>query len=74
MSEKGLKMVVTQENILKLKSINSEFCKSCVLGKQKVTLKKVGQVIKETKLKLFLSNFYEKTSVSLVGGSRYYVT
>ena len=75
MSEKGMKMLAADGRISKLKSVTTEFCESCVLGKQKrVTFAKVGRPPKAEKLELVHSDVYGPTSVSSLAGSRYYVT
>ncbi|KAI3767934.1 hypothetical protein L2E82_18363 [Cichorium intybus] len=75
MSEKGMKMLVSKGRIPELKTVKVDFCEPCVLGKQKkVTFKKIGHQPKSEKLELVHSDVYGPTSVSSVGGSRYYVT
>ena len=75
MSEKGMKMLVSKGRIPELKNVTIDFCEPCVLGKQKkVTFAKVGHPPKSGKLELIHSDVYGPTSVSSVGGSRYYVT
>ena len=75
MSEKGMKMLVSKGRIPDLKTVTAEFCEPCVLGKQKkVTFKKIGHPPKSGKLELVHSDVYGPTSVSSVGGSRFYVT
>ena len=75
MSEKGMKQLAAEGRIPQLKKIVTEFCESCVLGKQKkVTFAKVGQKPRAKRLELVHSDVYGPTSVSSLGGSRYYVT
>ena len=75
MSEKGLKKLVAEGLIPKLKNVTTEFCESCVLGKQKrVTFAKVGPQPRAEPLELVHSDVYGPTSVSSLAGSRYYVT
>ncbi|KAJ0436933.1 putative RNA-directed DNA polymerase [Helianthus annuus] len=75
MSEKGLKMLAQKGKFPDLKKVETELCESCVLGKQKrVTFVKTGRTPKAQKLELVHSDVYGPTSVSSLGGSRYYVT
>ncbi|KAJ0589930.1 putative RNA-directed DNA polymerase [Helianthus annuus] len=75
MSEKGLKMLAQKRKFPDLRKVETEFCESCVLGKQKrVTFVKTGRTPKAQKLELVHSDVYGPTSVSSLGGSRYYVT
>ncbi|KAJ0555551.1 putative RNA-directed DNA polymerase [Helianthus annuus] len=75
MSEKGLKMLAQKGKFPDLKKVETEFCEPCVLGKQKrVTFVKTGRTPKAQKLELVHSDVYGPTSVTSLGGSRYYVT
>ncbi|KAM0058194.1 putative RNA-directed DNA polymerase [Helianthus debilis subsp. tardiflorus] len=75
MSEKGLKMLAQKGKFPDLKKVETEFCEPCVLGKQKrVTFVKKSRTPKAQKLELVHSDVYGPTSVTSLGGSRYYVT
>ncbi|KAM0059034.1 putative RNA-directed DNA polymerase [Helianthus debilis subsp. tardiflorus] len=75
MSKKGLKMLAKKGKFPDLKKVETEFCESCVFGKQKrITFVKTGRAPKAQKLELVHSDVYGPTSVSSLGGSRYYVT
>ena len=75
MSEKGLKMLAQKGKFPDLKKVETEFCESCVLGKQKrVTFVKTGKTPKAQKLELVHSDVYGPTPVSSLGGKNYYVT
>ncbi|XP_071688322.1 TMV resistance protein N-like [Rutidosis leptorrhynchoides] len=53
MSDKGMKMLVSNGKIPGLKRVESDFCESCVLGKKKkVTFAKAGRTLKAQKLEL----------------------
>nr|KYP63069.1 Retrovirus-related Pol polyprotein from transposon TNT 1-94 [Cajanus cajan] len=75
MNEKGIKILVSKGKIPKLKEIEVDLCDPCVFRKQKrVTFAKSGRMPKIEKLELVLIDVYGPTSVSSLGGSRYYVT
>ena len=75
MSEKGMKMLVSNGKLPDLKKVDSEFCEPCVLGKKKkVSFVKTGQTPKAQKLELVHTDVYGPTPVSSMGGSNYYVT
>jgi hypothetical protein len=75
MSDKGLKMLAQKGKFPDLKKVETEFCESCVLGKQKrVTFVKTGKTPKSQKLELVHSDVFGPTPVSSQGGKNYYVT
>ncbi|XP_071689194.1 uncharacterized mitochondrial protein AtMg00300-like [Rutidosis leptorrhynchoides] len=75
MSDKGMKMLVSNGKIPGLKRVESDFCESCVLGKKKkVTFAKADRTLKAQKLELVHTDVFGPTPVSSLGGARYYVT
>nr|GEW43769.1 retrovirus-related Pol polyprotein from transposon TNT 1-94 [Tanacetum cinerariifolium] len=75
MSDKGLKMLAQKGKFPDLKKVETEFCESCVLGKQKrTTFVKTGKTPKAQKLELVHSDVFGPTPVSSLGGKNYYVT
>ncbi|KAL4572640.1 hypothetical protein LXL04_019420 [Taraxacum kok-saghyz] len=75
MREKGMKILASKGRIPDLKKVTIDFCEPCVMGKQKkVSFLKSGNPPKSGKLELIHSDVYGSTSVSSVGGARYYVT
>ncbi|KAD7117306.1 hypothetical protein E3N88_04574 [Mikania micrantha] len=75
MSVKGMKMLAAKGKFPDLKTVETGFCESCVLGKQKrVSFVKAGKTPKSQKLELVHTDVYGPTSVSSLGGSNYYVT
>ncbi|KAI9195220.1 hypothetical protein LWI28_012848 [Acer negundo] len=58
-----------------LKSIEVDFCESCILGKQKrVSFKKTGRAPTKEKLELVHTDVWGPASVSSIGGKQYFVT
>jgi len=75
MSEKGMKMLLSKEKLLELKSINFDMCESCILGEQKrVSFLKTGKTSKAGKLELVDTDLWGPSPVASLGGSRYYIT
>ena len=75
MSEKGVKMLLSKGKLSELKSIDFDMCESCILGKQKkVSFLKIGRTLKAEKLELVHTNLWGPSSVTSLGGSRYYIT
>ena len=53
MSEKGMKVLMSKEKLMKLKSVESDLCEGCIIGKQKkVSFMKVDKAPKLGKLEL----------------------
>jgi hypothetical protein len=53
MSEKGMKVLLSKGKLPELKSVESDLCEGCILGKQKkVSFAKVGRAPKPEKLEL----------------------
>jgi hypothetical protein len=47
MSEKGMKVLLSKGKLLELKSVESDLCEDCILGKQKnVSFMNVGRTLK----------------------------
>jgi len=75
MSEKGMKVLLSKGKLPKLKSVESDICEGCILGKQKkVSFVKVGKAPKPEKLELVHADLWGPFLVASLGGSRYYVT
>ena len=75
MSEKRMKVLLSKGKLPKLKSVESNLCKGCILEKQKkVSFTKVGRALKPEKLELVHTNLWDPASVASLGGSQYYIT
>ena len=75
MSEKGMKLLAFKGKIPEIKNVEVGFYEPCVLGKQKrVTFTKTGRTPKAEKLELVHTYVYGPTTVTSLGGFRYYVT
>ena len=75
MSEKGMKILVSNNSIPDLKSVDHHLCESCVLGKQKkVSFVKTRVKPKSERLELVHTDVWGPAPVGSVGGSLYYVT
>nr|GEY74621.1 retrovirus-related Pol polyprotein from transposon TNT 1-94 [Tanacetum cinerariifolium] len=75
MSEKGMKVLASKGRIPDSQKAVVGFCEPCVLGKQKkVSFVKFRNTRKLQRLELVHADVYGPKSVSLIGGSRYYVT
>ncbi|KAK0593237.1 hypothetical protein LWI29_033337 [Acer saccharum] len=75
MSSQGLKCLHSKGKLPDLKSVEVDFCESCVLGKQKrVSFKKTGRVPAKEKLELVHTDVWGPASVSSTGGKQYFVT
>jgi hypothetical protein len=58
-----------------LKSVEVDFCESCILGKQKrVSFKKAGRASAKEKLELVHIDVWGLASVSSIRGKQYFVT
>ena len=74
MSEKGMKVLNSNQVFPSLKCINMDFCESCVYGKQKrVSFAKTRKENKKEKLELVYTDVWGPAQVSSLGGSHYYV-
>ena len=74
MSEKGIKILHSNNLLPGLNFFYLEFCENCVNGKQRrVKFLKVGKEKKSEKLELVHSDVWGPTQVSSRGGSHYYV-
>ena len=75
MSAKGMKMLVSKGAFEGLKSVNMDFCESCVMGKQKkVSFTKTPKETKKVRLEMVRTDVWGPSPVSSLGGSRFYVT
>lgn len=75
MSEKGMKLLLNDGKIPKLKSVDHHLCKSCVFGKQeRVSFLIGGRELKHDRLELVHTNVYKPATVSSFRGSYYYIT
>ena len=74
MSKKGVKVLLSKGKLLVLKSVESDLCKGCILGKQnKVSFIKVGKAPKPGKLELVHTNLWGPTPMTSLEGSQYYI-
>ena len=74
-SHKGLQVLASKGLLPKVKSVETDFCENCMLGKQKrVSFSKAGRELKTEKLDLVHSDVWGPAPVQSFGGSRYYVT
>jgi len=75
MSEKGMKVLLSKGKLPALKSVESDICEDCILGKQKkVSFVKIGRTPKLEKLDLVHTDLWGPSPVASLGGSRYYIT
>jgi Integrase core domain. len=75
MSEKGLKIMHSKGKLPGLKSVDIDFCESCILGKQKrVSFQKSGRTPRQEKLELVHTDVWGPAPVSSIGGKSYFVT
>ena len=75
MSEKGMKVLLSKGKLPELKSVKSDLCEGCILGKQKkVSFVKVGRTPKPGKLELVHTDLWDHAPMASLGGSRYYIT
>ena len=74
-SEKGIKVFISKEKLLELKSVESDLCEGCIIGKQKnVSIVKIDKAPKLGKLELVHMDLWGPAPVASIGGSRYYIT
>ncbi|WVZ00646.1 hypothetical protein V8G54_026715 [Vigna mungo] len=75
MSEKGMRMMHSKGKLPSLRSIEFDMCEDCILGKQKrVSFQRSGRIPKKESLELVHSDVWGPTTVSSIGGKRYFVT
>ncbi|WVZ14797.1 hypothetical protein V8G54_012363 [Vigna mungo] len=75
MSEKGMRIMHSKGKLPSLRSIEFDMCEDCILGKQKrVSFQRSGRIPKKERLELVHSNVWGPTTVSSIGGKRYFVT
>jgi hypothetical protein len=75
MSEKEMKVLLSKGKLPELKSVESDLCEGCILGKQKnVSFAKVDRAPKPKKLELVHTDLWGPAPVASLGGSRYYIT
>ena len=75
MSEKGMKVMLSNDKLSELKSTDLDFCEDCIYEKQwRVSFSKVRKTLKEERLELIHTDVWDKASVPSLGGSLYFVT
>ena len=75
MSEKGMKLLASKGKLSGLKSVDMEFCETCVFGKQKkVSFTKTLRSLKKEKLEFVHTNVWGPYPTQSLGGSHYFVT
>ena len=75
MSSKGLKCLHSKGKLPDLKSVEVDFCESCILEKQKrVSFKKIGRISVKEKLKLVHIDVWGLASVSSTRCKQYFIT
>jgi hypothetical protein len=75
MSEKGMKIMHSNGKLQGLRSIEIDMCEDCILGKQKrVRFQTNGRTPKKERLELIHSDVWGPTTVSSIGGKKYFVT
>ncbi|WVZ24135.1 hypothetical protein V8G54_002679 [Vigna mungo] len=75
MSEKGMRIMHSKGKLPSLWSIEFNMCEDCILGKQKrVSFQRSGRIPKKKRLELVHSDILDPTTVSSIGGKRYFVT
>jgi len=75
MSSQGLKCMQSRGKLPRLKSVEVDFCESCILGKHKrVSFKKAGRTPAKEKLELMHTDVWGPASISSIGGKQYFVT
>jgi hypothetical protein len=74
MSEKGLKVLVDRKLLPSLKSLNLNFCKHCIYGKQCRQKFKTGRHISKGILDYIHSDVWGPSPKVSFGGSSYFVT
>ncbi|KAK2366240.1 putative mitochondrial protein [Trifolium repens] len=75
MSEKGMKVMHSKGKLPGLQSVEIDMCEDCIFGKQKrVSFQKSGKKPKKERLELVHSDVWGPTTVSSIGGKRYFVT
>lgn len=75
MSQKGMKVLLSKGKLLELKLVSLDMCESYILWKHKsVSFLRDGRGLRLTKLELVHVDLWEPSSVSSLGGSRYYLT
>ena len=67
MSEKGMKVMLSKDELSGLKSVELDFCEDCVYGKQKRVSFNVRKTPKAEKLELVHTDVWGKTSVPFLG-------
>ena len=75
MIENGMKVMLSKDKLLGLKSVDLDFCEDCVYEKQKrVSFSVVRKTPKAEKLELVHTDVWGKAPVPSLGGSLYFVT
>jgi uncharacterized protein (DUF1697 family) len=75
MSEKEMKVLLSDGKLPKLMSAESDLCEGCILGKQKrLSFTTIGRTPKLEKLEMSHTYLWGPSLVESLGGSRYYIT
>lgn len=75
MSDKGMKVLATKGLLPDMKSVETDFCEDCVLGKQRrVSFSTAGRERKVKRLELVHTDVWGPAPVQSHSGSQYYVT
>lgn len=75
MSEKGMKVFLSNGKLLRLKSTEFGLCESSIIGKKKkVSFLKIGRPPKPKKLELVHTDLWGPYPIQSIGGSRYYIS
>ena len=69
-----MKMLVTKEVLESLKSVDMDFCESCIMGNQKrVSFIKIIREPKKVRLEMIHTNVWGSSPVLSLGGSKLYI-
>lgn len=75
MNQKGLNVMLTRNQLPRLKAVDLGFCEHCLYGKQKrVSFLKTSNEKKGTPLELVHSDVFGPTEVTSIRGANYFVT
>ncbi|WVZ03536.1 hypothetical protein V8G54_024342 [Vigna mungo] len=75
MSEKGMRIMHSKRKLPSLRSIEFDMCEDCILGKHKrVSFQRSERIPKKERLEFVHSDVWGPTTVSSIGGKRYFVT
>ena len=75
MSEKRIKVLISNSKLPRLKSVRHKLCESYIFRKQKmVSFSKVDKELKEEQLELIHIDVWGPSTIASLRGSNYYVT